>query len=82
MHELAIAESIVSMAHEAAAGRRILRIVVEIGALSCVSREALGFSFSLAATGTAAEGAELDLRPAAGDALNLKSLEVERMADV
>jgi hydrogenase nickel incorporation protein HypA/HybF len=82
MHELAIAESIVNMAHETAAGRRVLRIVVEIGALSCVSPEALGFSFSLAAAGSSTEGAELDLRPVPGDGLNLKRLELERMADV
>jgi hydrogenase nickel incorporation protein HypA/HybF len=80
MHELAIAESLVGMVDETAAGRRVLRVTIEIGALTCVSGEALAFSFGLAAEGTAAEGAQLDIRPVAGDALNLKSMEIEGTA--
>ena len=37
MHELAIAQSIVDMVEETAAGRRVLRIIVEVGSQSCVS---------------------------------------------
>ncbi|CAN2536646.1 Hydrogenase+maturation+factor+metallochaperone+HypA [Methylocapsa aurea] len=80
MHELAIAESVAEMVDEVAAGRRVLRVTIEIGALTCVSGEALAFSFALVADGTAAQGAELDIRPVAGDALNLKSMEIEGSA--
>lgn len=77
MHELAIAQSIVEMADETAAGRRVCKITIEVGALTCVSKEALEFSFGLVAEGTGAEGAWLDIRAVAGDALNVKSLELE-----
>ncbi len=80
MHELAVAESLVAMVDDTAAGRRVLRVTIEIGALACVSSEALAFSFALVAEGTAAQGAQLDIRPVAGDALNLKSMEIEGTA--
>jgi Zn finger protein HypA/HybF involved in hydrogenase expression len=80
MHELAIAESIVDMVGETAAGRRVVKVIVEIGAESCVSREALAFSINLAAEGTAAENAMFEIRPVAGKALNLKSMEIEGTA--
>jgi hydrogenase nickel incorporation protein HypA/HybF len=80
MHELAIAENIVALANEAAAGRRVLKVTVEIGAQTCVSAEALAFSFDLVAEATAVEGAELAIRPVAGDALSVKSIEVEESA--
>jgi Zn finger protein HypA/HybF involved in hydrogenase expression len=77
MHELAIAESIVEMIGETAAGRLVVKVIVEIGTESCVSCEALEFSIGLVAEGTLAENAVFDIRPVAGDALNLKSMEVE-----
>jgi hydrogenase nickel incorporation protein HypA/HybF len=80
VHELAIAQSIVEKADETAAGRRVLCVTIEIGERSCVSGEALAFSFGLVAEGTAAEGARLDIRSIQGDALNLKSLELEGSA--
>lgn len=80
MHELAIAQNIVEKAAETAAGRKVRRITVEIGHDSCVSGEALTFSFGLVAEGTAAEGAMLDIRAVPGAALNLKNMEVEEAA--
>ncbi|HEX4534518.1 MAG TPA: hydrogenase maturation nickel metallochaperone HypA [Rhizomicrobium sp.] len=80
MHELAVAQSIVGMVDETAAGRRVRKITIEIGALTCVSREALTFSFSLVAEGTAAEGAELNIVATDGDALNVRNMEVEEAA--
>jgi Zn finger protein HypA/HybF involved in hydrogenase expression len=77
MHELAIAESIVEMVGETAAGRRVFKVIVEIGAESCVSCEALEFSIHLVAEGTPAKNAVFDIRPVAGDTLNVKSIEVE-----
>ena len=80
MHELAIARAVVGKAVETAAGRRVVRVTLEIGQLSCVSGEALAFSFGLVAEGTLAEGAALDIRAVAGDALNFRSLELEEAA--
>ncbi|HEX3674694.1 MAG TPA: hydrogenase maturation nickel metallochaperone HypA [Rhizomicrobium sp.] len=80
MHELAVAQSIVEKVEETAAGRKVRRVTVEIGERSCVSGEALSFSFGLVAEGTAVQGAVLDIVAVAGDALNLKNMEVEEAA--
>jgi hydrogenase nickel incorporation protein HypA/HybF len=80
MHELAVAQSIVEKVEETAAGRKVRRVIVEIGERSCVSGEALSFSFGLVAEGTSVHGAMLDIVAVAGDALNLKSMEVEEAA--
>ncbi|HEX3917333.1 MAG TPA: hydrogenase maturation nickel metallochaperone HypA [Caulobacteraceae bacterium] len=80
MHELAIAEAIVDRVAETAAGRRVVRVTVEIGDQTCVSCEALAFSFGLVAEGTGVHGAELVTRLVPGDALNVKSLEIEEAA--
>jgi hydrogenase nickel incorporation protein HypA/HybF len=80
MHELAIAQGIIDKVDETAAGRTVRRVIVEIGRDSCVSADALSFSFGLVAEGSAAQGAVLDIRSVAGMALNLKSMEVEEAA--
>ena len=62
MHELSIAQSLIDLACDAAAREsadRVSKVLVRIGALSGVVKEALLFSFNLAAEGTACEGAEL-----------------------
>jgi hydrogenase nickel incorporation protein HypA/HybF len=62
VHELGIATEIVALAGEASGGgARVHRIVVEVGRLSTVLPDALRFCFDLAAAGTAAEGAVLDI---------------------
>ena len=62
MHELAIAESLVTIACEhAAAGRQITRVGVQVGALRQVVPSSLAFGFELLAAGTPVEGAELEL---------------------
>lgn len=77
MHELGISRNIVAIVAEAACGRRVRRITLEIGALSGVVPEAIEFAFDLAAEGTPAAGAVLDIRRLAGGELNVKSMEVE-----
>jgi hydrogenase nickel incorporation protein HypA/HybF len=62
MHELSITLSIVEAAVATAAGRRVRRVSVEIGALSGVMADAIMFCFELAALGTTVEGAELEIR--------------------
>jgi len=59
MHEVAVTQQIVEAACEHARGGKVVRIVIEVGKLSCVSVEAIRFCFDMVAEGTAAEGAEL-----------------------
>ncbi len=71
MHEMALTESIVEIAVEAAKEQRaatVKRVIVDVGALSQVEPEALQFCFAAVAAGTIAEGAELEIArvPGAG----------------
>jgi hydrogenase nickel incorporation protein HypA/HybF len=62
MHEVGLAMEMVDIAARHAGERRVTRVIVEVGALSCVSADALRFAFEVAAKDTAADGAELDVR--------------------
>ncbi|ARN81193.1 hydrogenase maturation nickel metallochaperone HypA [Methylocystis bryophila] len=66
MHELAIAQAAIELAEQAARGRRVRRVTIEVGEFSGVLPEALSFCFDLAAQGTLLDGAELDLRKISG----------------
>lgn len=61
MHELALAESVLDIAQRHAAGRRVTKVHLHVGALRQVVPDALTFSFTLLSEGTLAEGAELAL---------------------
>jgi hydrogenase nickel incorporation protein HypA/HybF len=61
MHELSITRNIVAIVDEAANGARVRRVTLEIGQLSGVMSDAIGFCFELVAQGTALEGAVLDI---------------------
>lgn len=64
MHELSVAQSLIDQACEAAAregSARVLRLSLKVGVLSGIVKEALLFSFELAAEGTACQGAALDI---------------------
>ncbi|MGU3500404.1 hydrogenase maturation nickel metallochaperone HypA/HybF [Mycobacterium sp. C31M] len=61
MHEMAITQSVVEAVCEHAAGRRVLSVKVEIGALCAVVPDSMRFCFDLATEGTVADGARLDL---------------------
>ncbi len=64
MHELSIAISLIEMAAEKAeqmGGVRVEALHLRLGPLSGVVKEALLFSFDLAAEGTAIEGARLEI---------------------
>jgi hydrogenase nickel incorporation protein HypA/HybF len=50
MHEMAIAQDIMAAVEHAAAGRRVRRIVLEIGALSGVAPDAIASCFEIATT--------------------------------
>ena len=77
MHELGISRNIVAIVGEAACGRRVRRITLEIGKLSGVMPHAVEFCFDLAAEGTAAAGAVLEIRETAGEELTIKSIDLE-----
>ena len=61
MHELGLTQEILEVVTQRAESRKIKRIVLEIGKLSCVLPDAIRFCFDLCAEGTVAEGAELEI---------------------
>jgi hydrogenase nickel incorporation protein HypA/HybF len=71
MHEMALTESIVEIAVDAArqqGAEKVKQVFVEVGALSHVEPEALEFCFAAVSAGTIAEGSLLviDCVPGAG----------------
>ncbi|MEW5738965.1 MAG: hydrogenase maturation nickel metallochaperone HypA [Myxococcota bacterium] len=71
MHELSLAEGIVTLIEEQARKdgfTRVRKVHVLVGALSHVMPEALAFGFTSASKGTLAEGAELVLTRPPGTA--------------
>jgi hydrogenase nickel incorporation protein HypA/HybF len=68
VHELSIAESVVRIAQEHAAGRPVAAVELKVGHLRQVVPSALEFAFQLVAQGTCVQGAELVIEeiPAAG----------------
>ena len=61
MHEMGITLDILDIVRERAGDRRGRRVVIEIGKLSAVLPDAVRFCFDLAAEGTPAEGAVLEI---------------------
>jgi hydrogenase nickel incorporation protein HypA/HybF len=61
VHELGITQEVVAIAVEHARGRRVRRVVLEIGKLSSVLPDAVRFCFDLCAEGTPVEGAALEI---------------------
>ena len=68
MHELSITHSIVAIVEEAAKGRRVQRVTLEVGAMSGVMSEAIAFCFDVVTVGTALEGASLEIHEIEGRA--------------
>lgn len=62
MHELGITRNIVAIVSNAAQGRRVRRVTLEVGELSGVMTDAIAFCFDVVVAGTVLEGAELDIR--------------------
>ena len=61
MHELAIAESVVSSVLESTGGRHVSVVRLRVGRLAGVVPDALTFCFGLATAGTTLEGASLEV---------------------
>lgn len=68
MHELGITRNIVAIVSDAAKGRAVRRVTLEIGALTGVMAEAIAFCFDEVARGTPVEGAVLEIRRIEGRA--------------
>ena len=61
MHELGITRNIVGIVSDAAKGRRVTRVTLEIGTLAGVMPDAITFCFDTVAQGSAIEGAKLEI---------------------
>jgi hydrogenase nickel incorporation protein HypA/HybF len=61
VHELAIAEDVLTAIRARIPEGRVTRVVLEVGALVCVEPEALRFCFGAATRGTFADGATLEI---------------------
>jgi hydrogenase nickel incorporation protein HypA/HybF len=68
MHELAITRNIVAIVGEAAAGRHVRRVMLDVGKLSGVIPDAIAFCFDAVVQGTELDGARLDIRQIDGRA--------------
>ena len=66
MHELGITRNIIGIVSEAAAGRPVREVTLEIGKLSGVMAGAIAFCFDAVAKGTPLEGATLRIREIEG----------------
>jgi hydrogenase nickel incorporation protein HypA/HybF len=67
MHELSIADAVVTIASRHAAGRKVTRVDLRVGHLRQVVPDSLEFAFELVAQGTAVEGAELVMQEVPAD---------------
>lgn len=61
MHEMGLTQSIVAIVAEQAAGRKVIRVTLEIGKLSAVMPDAIRFCFDVIAQGSPLDGAALDI---------------------
>jgi len=59
VHELSIVQGVVEICESAAAGKRVLAVVMEIGALSNVMPDAIEFCFEACTKETLLDGARL-----------------------
>jgi hydrogenase nickel incorporation protein HypA/HybF len=69
MHELAITQAMTDAIIERAGAARVIRVRLQIGALSGVEPGAVRFCFDAMALGTALDGAALEIGRPAGDGL-------------
>jgi hydrogenase nickel incorporation protein HypA/HybF len=71
MHELGITRNIVAIVVDAAKGRRVHCVTLEVGKLAGVLPDAIAFCFEAVTLGTPLQGARLDIREIEGRALCL-----------
>jgi hydrogenase nickel incorporation protein HypA/HybF len=61
MHELGITQNIVAIVTEHAQGKKVQRVLLEIGKLSAIMPDAIQFCFDICSQGTILEGAILEI---------------------
>ena len=61
MHELGITQNIVAIVTEYAHGKKVNRVLLEIGKLSAIMPEAVQFCFDVVSQGTVLAGAKLEI---------------------
>lgn len=61
MHELGITQNIVAIVTEHAQGKKVQRVLLEIGKLSAIMPDAIRFCFDVCTQGTILEGATLEI---------------------
>jgi hydrogenase nickel incorporation protein HypA/HybF len=80
MHELSIALNIIEIAEETLArhgGNRVRAVHLCVGQLAGIAKDALRFSFGIAAESTAVEGSELLFEDSEGQELQIIRMEIE-----
>jgi hydrogenase nickel incorporation protein HypA/HybF len=68
VHELSITRSVVAIAAEKAAGRKVSAVRLRIGRLAGIECDAIRFCFDLCAEGTSVQGAALQIDEVPGRA--------------
>jgi hydrogenase nickel incorporation protein HypA/HybF len=66
MHELGITQNIIAIVAEHAKDRKVLKVKLQIGAISAILPESIRFCFDVCAKGTIVEGAQLEIETIAG----------------
>ncbi len=66
MHELGITQNIVAIVSEYAGGRKVKRVLLEIGKLSVILPDAVRFCFDICSQGTVLEGGLLEINEITG----------------
>ena len=78
MHEIGVAKEVLSLALGKANGKKVVRIQVELGDDGHTTPESLKHAFEMAAKGTSAENAVLDVTRGAELESRVVELEVEK----
>ena len=61
MHELGITQNIIAIVTENAQGKKVQRVLLEVGKLSAIMPDAIKFCFDICAQGSIVEGAILEI---------------------
>jgi len=77
MHEVALAQGILDVVLEVAAGRQARTVRVQAGEMQAVTQDSLQFCFEMVAQDTNAAAARLELEIVPGDALLIDAIELD-----
>jgi hydrogenase nickel incorporation protein HypA/HybF len=77
MHEVAIAQGILEVVLDVAAGHEVRTVRVRAGELQAVTEESLQFCFELVAQETPAATARVEVETVPGDELSIEAIELD-----